>query len=78
VRVIYRKIRYYTLLALPANMVPISKVYLDGNVGNISVSLLTMVRAIIRCSIPGKGRNVSLLHNIETAAGTHSSVITSG
>ena len=44
----------------------------------ISVSLLTMARAIIRRSIPGKGRNVSLLRSIQNAADTHSSVIING
>jgi hypothetical protein len=69
---------YYTLLTLPANLMLIPKVDLDGNVGNISVRLLTMVRTIIGRSIPEKGRNVSLLQSIQTTAGTHSSVITNG
>ena len=69
---------YYTLLELPENLMLTPKSDLDGNVGNISISLLTMVTAVIRRSIPGKGRNVSLLYSIQTAAGTLSSVITSG
>jgi len=36
---------YYTLLTLPANLMLVPKVHLDGNEQNISVSLLFMVRA---------------------------------